>query len=138
VRVAKDHDPLAERRRAEAAAENSLRSICESYFAREGKKLRRIGERQQTLARLVYPKLGARQIEDIRRSDITRLLDRIEDENGPVMADRTLAYLRRVFTWHATRCDDFRIPMTRGMARTTPAERARDRIRGVGSAQPIC
>jgi integrase len=44
------------------------------------------------------------------------------------MADRTLAYLRRVFTWHATRSDDFRIPMTRGMARTKPAERARDRI----------
>jgi integrase len=126
--VAKGHDPLAERRKAEAATENSLRSICESYLAREGKKLRRVRERQQTLARLVYPKLGARQIEDIRRSDITRLLDRIEDENGPVMADRTLAYLRRVFTWHATRSDDFRIPMTRGMARTKPAERARDRI----------
>jgi integrase len=77
--------------------------------------------------RLVYPKLGGRQIEDIKRSEIVRLLDHIEDERGPVMADRTLAYLRRVFTWHAGRSDDFRSPIVRGMARTKPAERAGDR-----------
>jgi hypothetical protein len=54
-------------------------------------------DRQRTVARLVYPKLGARQIDDIQRSDIVRLLDKIEDDSGPVMADRTLAYLRKVF-----------------------------------------
>jgi hypothetical protein len=37
------------------------------------------------LKRLVYPKLGSRQIMDSRRSDIVSLLDKIEDENGPVM-----------------------------------------------------
>jgi len=126
--VAKEHDPLAERRKKERQAENTLQSVCESYFAREGKKLRTIRERQTTLARLVYPKLGARQIDEVRRSDIVRLLDRIEDNNGPVMADHTLAYLRRVFTWHAGRSDDFRSPIVRGMARTKPAELARDRI----------
>jgi len=45
-----------------------------------------------------------------------------------VMADHTLSYLRRVLNWHATRSDEFRTPITRGMARTKPAERARDRI----------
>jgi hypothetical protein len=28
----------------------------------------------------------------VTRTDIVRLLDKIEDNNGPVMADRTLAY----------------------------------------------
>jgi integrase len=125
--VAKGHDPLAERRKKEAEASNTLRSVAEEYFAREGRNLRTVEHRQTALNRLVYPKLGARQIEDVRRSDITKLLDRIEDENGPVMADRTLAYLRRVFTWHAGRSDDFRTPVVRGMARTKPAERARER-----------
>src|SRR5262249_44208574 len=37
--VAKDGDPLAERRQKKAAATNTLQSVCESYFAREGKKL---------------------------------------------------------------------------------------------------
>src|SRR5262249_58574581 len=78
--------------------------------------------------RLVFPTLGARPIDDIGRSDIVRLLDKIEDASGPVMADRTLAYLRKVLNWHATRSDTFRSPIVRGMARTKPAERARDRI----------
>jgi integrase len=127
-KVAKGHDPLAEKRKAEAAAENTLQSVCENYFAREGKKLRTIAERQKTLRRLVYPKLGARQIDDIRRSDIVRLLDKIEDDNGPVMADHTLAYLRKVLNWQASRSDDFKSPIVRGMARTKPKERARDRV----------
>jgi integrase len=127
-KVAKGHDPLAEKRKAEAAAENTLQSVCENYFAREGKKLRTIAERQKTLRRLVYLKLGARQIDDIRRSDIVRLLDKIEDDNGPVMADHTLAYLRKVLNWQASRSDDFKSPIVRGMARTKPKERARDRV----------
>jgi integrase len=127
-RVAKGHDPLAERRKEQGEASNTLRAVADSYFAREGKRLRTARDRQATLARLVYPKLGARQIGDIKRSEIVRLLDHIEDERGPVMADRTLAYLRRVFTWHAGRSDDFRSPIVRGMARTKPAERAGDRV----------
>src|SRR5262249_20553791 len=127
-KVAKGHDPLAEKRKAEAAAENTLHSVCENYFAREGKKLRTLQERQKTLRRLVYPKLGARQIDDIRRSEIVRLLDKIEDDNGAVMADHTLAYLRKVLNWEATRNDNFRSPIVRGMARTKPKDHARDRI----------
>jgi integrase len=125
--VAKGRDPLAERRKKEAEAETTLQSVCESYFAREGKNLRTVRDRQTTLKRLVYPRLGAQQIEDVRRSDIVRLLDRIEDESGPVMADRTLAYLRRVFTWHAGRSDTFNTPIVRGMGRTKPSERAREK-----------
>ena len=80
-----------------------------------------------TLRRLAYPTLGDRPARDIRRSDIVRLLDSVEDESGPVMADQTLAFIRRVFNWHASRDDDFRSPIVRGMARTKPKARARKR-----------
>jgi integrase len=126
--VAKGGDPLTERRKADASASNTLKAVADNYFVREGKKLRTVKDRQATLARLVYPKLGSRQIEDIKRSEIVRLLDHIEDASGPVMADRTLAYLRRVLVWHAGRSDDFRSPIVRGMARTKATERARERI----------
>jgi hypothetical protein len=63
------------------------------------------------LERLVFPNFGTRRIGDIKRSDITRLLDKIEDERGAVMAHQTFAYLRRIFNWHAIRDDDFRSPM---------------------------
>jgi integrase len=126
--VAKGLDPLAERRKNEAKAENTLRQIAEEYFLREGQKLRTVGERRATFERLILPKYGARQIDSIRRGEIVRLLDRVEDENGPVMADHVLAYLRRVMTWHASRSDDFRSPIVRGMARTKPRSRVRQRV----------
>ena len=59
---------------------------------------------------------------------IVRLLDKIEDDSGPVMADRTLAYIRKVMNWHASRSDEFSSPIVRGMARTSGKERARARI----------
>jgi integrase len=126
--VAAGGDPLQERRKAEAMAENTLQSICEEYLRRDGKRLRTKGQIEQTLRRLVYPKLGARQIDSILRSDIVRLLDKIEDEHGAGMANNTLAHIRKIMNWHSTRTDDFRSPIVRGMARTKPKERARDRI----------
>jgi integrase len=126
--VAHDRDPLGERRAEVARERDTLQAIADTYFAREGKKLRTADERRRTFARLVYPVIGSRPIEEIRRSDIVRLLDDIEDENGPVMADRTLAYIRKVMNWHASRSDEFRSPIVRGMARTSNKERARARI----------
>src|SRR5262245_9117640 len=126
--VAKDRDPLQERRNRISLAEDTFQSIVEAYFAREGKKLRTAADRRTTLERLVYPRIGSQPISAIRRSDLVRLLDRIEDENGPVQADRTLAYIRKVMNWHASRSDEFRSPIVRGMARTSSKERARARV----------
>ena len=118
---------LSGARQAEAA-ENTLRSIAEEFLAREGKRHRSYHQHRRVLERLVYPSLGGRQIDDIRRSDVVRLLDRIADENGPRMADTTLAFIRRIMNWHASRSDDFRSPIVRGMARTKPSQRRRQRI----------
>jgi integrase len=123
--VAHGRDPAKERRKAEASAGNTLRSVAENYFAREGDRLRTVRARQLALERLVYPTLGARQIDEIKRSDINRMLDKIEDENGARTATLTLAYLRRVMNWHATRTDDFRSPIVRGMARGVTTKRDR-------------
>jgi integrase len=123
--VAHGRDPAKERRKAEASSGNTLRSVAENYLAREGKKLRTVQARQAALERLVYPTLGARQIDEIKRSEINKLLDRIEDERGPRMASLTLAYLRRLMNWHATRTDDFRSPIVRGMGRGVTTKRDR-------------
>lgn len=105
----------------------TLRAICEEYFEREGSALRTGAYRKTTLERLAYPQLGDRSINEIRRSDMVRLLDSIEDDHGPVMADHALAYLRRIFSWYESRSDDFQSPIVRGMARIRPKERARER-----------
>ena len=53
--VAGGGDPLQERRKAEARAENTLQSICEEYIRREGKRLRSTARMSADLERLVYP-----------------------------------------------------------------------------------
>ena len=112
---------------AEQSAANTFRAIATDYIAREGRKLRSADWRKKVLERLVYPVIGSRPIAEIRRSEIVKLLDQIADERGDTMADRTLALVRKIMNWHATRSDDFRSPIVKGMARTKPSERARER-----------
>jgi integrase len=127
--VDRGEDPIAARRKNEAQStgKDTVKAICEEYLKREGDRLRTAEQRRRTLERLVYPELGARQIEAIKRSEIIRLLDKVEDENGARMADDVLAVLRKIMNWHASRSDEFRSPIVRGMARTKPKERARTR-----------
>jgi integrase len=126
--VARGHDPVLERRKISEASKSTLRAVCEHYLVREGGKLRTTVKRQANLQRLVYPVLGDRQIDDIKRSDINALLDDIEDQRGAAMADQILATLRRICNWYAIRNDQFRTPFVRGMARRKPEQRERDRV----------
>jgi Arm DNA-binding domain len=121
-------DPLQERRRERAKDGNALKTVATVYLAEQAKRLRTIEQRMDDFERLIYPKLGHRQVEEIGRRDIARLLDEIARDHGPVMADRILAVLRHFLNWHAARSDDYRSPIVRGMARTRPHERKRKRI----------
>jgi integrase len=107
------------------AKASTFAAICEEYLRRS--TLRTKAWRAKQLERLVYPTLGAKPIDEVRRSDIVALLDRVEEESGGPMADQTLAIIRRILNWHASRSDDFRSPIVRGMARTKPKELARER-----------
>jgi integrase len=145
------HDPGVARRHARQAqrlaGQDTLRAVAEEYQRREGSRLRSAAWRQGVLERLVYPTLGDRPISLIKRSEIIRLLDRITEgtplgvEGGPFIADRTLAIIRRVMNWHATRSDDFRSPIVRGMARAEEAARTRtltdNELRAVWNATDV-
>jgi integrase len=130
--VSQGRDPTQTKKvakqKAVTAAADTLRAVCEEYSKREGKRLRTADERDSILKRLVYPTLGDRPIGDIKRSEVVRLLDKIEDNNGPRMADIVLAIVRKIMNWHAGRSDDFRSPIVRGMARTKPNQRRRKRV----------
>jgi integrase len=128
--LAKGVDPGAEKSKAKPtnAATDTFASIAAQCFTREKKRLRSAARSLKDLERLAFPTLGARPIASIRRSDVVRLLDHIEDAQGPVAADGTLSAISKVMNWWATRCDDFRTPLVRGMRRINAKERARDRI----------
>jgi integrase len=118
----------AAKAKAAAAAADTLRAVCAQYLVREGDKLRTKRQREQLLARHVFPAFGERPIGSIRRGEIVQLLDRIEDRSGSRTADAVLTVVRRVFNWWALRDESFAPPIIRGMARHSTAEHARSRI----------
>jgi integrase len=130
--VAQGRDPSEAKKaakvKAAAAAVNTLRYVCEEYFKREHHKLRTAGRREYVLKRLVFPTLGDRQINTIKRSEINRLLDHLEDNHGACSANQALQLMRRNMNWHATRDDDFRSPIIIGMGRWSATANARSRV----------
>ena len=119
---------VAARRRQ--AAGYTVDGLLDNFLERYARpKLRSANEIERCFRVYVRPRIGSKSIYDLRRNDIVGLLDTIEDAGAPVMADRTLAHLRRALNWYATRDDQFAPPIVKGMSRARPAaERARSRI----------
>jgi Arm DNA-binding domain/Phage integrase central domain len=118
----------AARQQAAAARADTVLAVCMSYQAREGVKLRSARRRLQLLERHVFPTLGTRPIGSVRRGEIVKLLDTIEDRAGPRTSDIALAILGRIMRWHALRDDSFNSPIVAGMARHSIADHARSRV----------
>jgi integrase len=132
IEIERGNDPRearrAARQQAAAAAADTVCAVCEAYLKREAPKLRTADQRVRLLGRHVYPALGDRPISSVRRGEIVRLLDKVEDGSGSRTADVVLGILRRVFNWHAIRDDTFVPPIVRGMGRHGTAQHARSRI----------
>lgn len=108
----------------------SFRAVAESWLQRHvrAKRLRSSDAIEWTLSKYIYPTLADREIGSIRKSDVTMLLDHIEDGHGRHTSDSVLATLSRVLRWHETRVDDYTAPITRGMRKTSMRDTARKRI----------
>ena len=130
--VAQGIDPAETKKAAKVVAAeataNTVAAICAAYMKREGGKLRTADQRERIFRRLIYPAIGERHVDSIKRSELVHMLDQIEDRSGARMADVTLAALRRVFHWHALRSDEFRSPIIRGMGRQNAVEHRRSRV----------
>jgi integrase len=117
---------------------NRFAAVAQLFIDKHANKIRSGKETARIIHLYLIPTFGVLQIDEIRRRQIAELLDDIEAGNfvdasgrklgGPVMADRVLAALRKMFNWHAARDDDFMSPIVKGMARTKPRERARTRV----------
>jgi integrase len=130
-KAASGNDPAAEKRKQReeqhAAEADTLQAIAEEFLRREGGNLRTLDQRRSDLGLLCASALGRLPVDQIRRGQYTRLLDRIADERGPVRADRVLTALSRLLTWHAGRGDYVNV-LGRGMRRTSIKDRARSRV----------
>ena len=112
------------------ARPDSFEGVAGQWFKRYvlKKKLRSANDIKGFLERHIYPSWSGRDFTSIKRSDIAKLLDHLEDEHGARQADYALDIVRRICNWHATRDDNYNSPVVRGMRRTNPKEQSRHRI----------
>ena len=80
------------------------------------------------LNRILIPAWGGREFVSIKRSDVAKLMDDVEDKSGVIAADYVLSVIRGMCAWYAMRNDDYNSPIVRGMRRSNPKARARARI----------
>jgi integrase len=111
---------LADPDKALAKADaGSFRDVAQNFLKRhvEKEKLRSRGEIERCLAVYIYPAFGNRPFREIKRLDVSNLLDVIEDKHGPRMADVVLSIIGRIMNWFASRDNDYSSCIVRGMKR---------------------
>jgi integrase len=90
-------DPTVERRRLRDKP--SLRTVTETFFEEHGPKLkqRTRAEYQRLADRHILPELGSRRIDDIARSDVSKL--HAGHKATPRQANHILAVLSKIMSW---------------------------------------
>jgi len=95
-------------------------------WAEVRKRERSIREDKRILDKDVLPAWGTLKALDITRRDVINLLDEIVDRGAPIMANRTLAVIRKMFNFAVTR--DI-VPVSPCVGVQAPApEQQRDRV----------
>ena len=114
----------------ELSGPKSFESVANDWYKRHvlAKGLISATDLRTMLDRHLIPAWRNREFVSVRRGDVARRLDQIEDSNGPVVADFALATIRTICSWYETRNENYASPIVKGMRRTNAKERARSRI----------
>jgi integrase len=136
VKVARGENPAIEKVETKKAAKAAARresdlveKVVETFIERVvEKKYRETSAREEKriLNREIAARWKGRALGEIGRADIHDMLDEIIDRDAPILANRTLATLKRLCNW----------AVERGIIETSPckrlkppaAERSRDRV----------
>jgi len=133
--VAGGKDPAAlkrsarEARKAEQSTSDRVGNVAASFIERYVKRNAGASwarEAERLLSVEIVPKIGAKRLADVKKSDVHDILDGIVDRGAPIVANRALAVFRRMCNWAIERgivaaspCDKIKAPA---------AEESRDRV----------
>jgi integrase len=108
-------------------APDAFAAVAQNWIKRHvtAKGLRTRAEIERCLARYVLPHWRDRPFTEIKRVDVAKLLDHIEDNSGPRQADAVLTIIRSIANWHSTRDDTYVTPIVKGMKRSSNSVRKR-------------
>ena len=75
----------------------TVQKLVDEYIEKRSKNKKAWEEEKRILEKDVVPKWKNRKAKDIKRRDILLLLDKIVERGSPIMANRTLGVLQRMF-----------------------------------------
>lgn len=121
---------------AEPEKPESFNDVADNFLKRHVRKegqgepaLRSAKNIERQIDVFFRPKWGKEPFAAIRRSDVAKALQGIADERGPVMADRALATLSKLFKLQTQFMpDEWQPPLMVGMRKTKASARERHRI----------
>jgi integrase len=124
---AEGRDPAEERQSARRkTTSDNFAEIAEDFLTKHASQNRTVDETTRILKRDVLPAWGKRSVHQIGKRDVNDLLDAAVDRGSPIMANRTLAAVRKLFSWCLSRgiisqspCDGVAAPQR---------EKSRDRV----------
>ncbi len=123
--LARDIDPVQEVEAARAGL--TFAELAEKYLERHARVHKRSWEEdRRILDKEILPSWAGRRAAEVRKGDVLTVLDVVVDRGAPIMANRTLALIRKVFNWGLGR-DLVEHNPCLGVARPAP-ERRRDRV----------
>ncbi len=124
-----DHgtDPAAHRRGLQGGSKDTFEGVAGLFLDRYAREHQRNPERTEyLLEKYVTPEWKGRKLESIGRADAALLVDGIAEGGAPIMANRVLTVIKKLFGW----------AVARGLLEANPAagvlapgkETARDRV----------
>jgi integrase len=112
-----------------ARASATVAEVAEQWLERQVRKngFRTADETARLVAKYIVPRIGDRPIADVRRINVTEMLDDVEDQHSKSIADEVLKTYRAIAHWLEQRDEAYVSPITRGMSRVSKAESRRKR-----------
>ena len=95
-------DPLLEKdaEKAERKRTPFVSDFVDEFIEKYAKEHNRgWKEIERSLKSEIVPRWGKRKMTDIKRRDLVLVVDEIKERGAPVMANRVMAYTRKMFSW---------------------------------------
>ena len=125
--VARGDDPAATKQAEQRAG--TFRELADLYLEKHAKRRKRSWRADERMLNVdLLPVLGATRAKDVTRREVRALIEAVANRGAPILANRTLALVRKVFNFGLD--DEFPGLQGNPCARITPpgVEQRRDRV----------
>jgi integrase len=92
-------DPAAERQAARKAPGDTVAGLVDAYLKHAEAHKRSAAEDRRILERDVLPRWQDRSVRELTRRDVRAIIEAVADRGAPIMANRTLAVVRKMLNY---------------------------------------